>query len=66
MLSRDEDRLDRQPKAPDADIQPEKPRIVHSLMDLAAKVTAQHYSCESIENHDPPLDEALLKKVLRI
>ncbi|XP_060072590.1 uncharacterized protein LOC132552440 [Ylistrum balloti] len=41
----------------------EKPRVVLKLMDLAAKMTAQHYSCESIETHNPPLDEALLKKV---
>ncbi|XP_060072592.1 uncharacterized protein LOC132552442 [Ylistrum balloti] len=43
--------------------QKEKPKEVLKLMDLAAKVTAQHYSCESIETHNPPLDEALLKKV---
>ncbi|XP_033737914.1 uncharacterized protein LOC117325634 [Pecten maximus] len=51
----------RRPKTPDTEI--EKPKTVLKLLDLAAKVTAQHYSCESIETHDPPLDEALLKKV---
>ncbi|OWF54406.1 Zinc finger SWIM domain-containing protein 8 [Mizuhopecten yessoensis] len=51
----------RRPKTPE--IVKEKPKTVLRLMDLAAKVTAQHYSCESIETHNPPLDEALLKKV---
>lgn len=36
---------------------------VPSLLDLAAKSVAQNIACESLESHDPPLDEALLRKV---
>ena len=36
---------------------------VTSLLDLASKSVAQNISCESLECHDPPLDEALLRKV---
>ena len=34
-----------------------------SLLELSAKVTAKHVSCEEMEGHDPPLDEVILKKV---
>jgi len=40
-----------------------KPRVVLKLVDIAAKVTAQHYPCEALETHVPPLDESMLKKV---
>ena len=36
---------------------------VMTLFDLAAIVTAKHVSCQEIEEHRPPLDEAILKKV---
>ena len=44
-------------KGPDSGV------CVTSLIDLAACVTAKSISCEEIEQHRPPLDEAMLKKV---
>ena len=37
--------------------------IPESLLNLAAITTAALVSCEEMERHHPPLDEALLKKV---
>ena len=43
--------------------EPDSKPCVMSLFDLAARVTAKHISCEDMEQHQPPLDEAVLKKV---
>ena len=37
---------------------------VTSLLEMSSKVVAHHYPCQELETHDPPLDEALLKKVM--
>lgn len=37
---------------------------VESLLDLAARTVAKTCSCEKLEDHNPPLDEALLRKVM--
>ncbi|CAH1775238.1 unnamed protein product [Owenia fusiformis] len=34
-----------------------------SLLDIAARVAGQNFPCETLEAYQPPLDEALLKKV---
>ena len=39
------------------------PLRVPTLMDSAVKIVAKHVSCAEIENHDPPFDESMLKKV---
>ncbi|XP_069126400.1 uncharacterized protein [Argopecten irradians] len=39
------------------------PRSVQSLSSLAAQVTGEHFPCQFLENHNPPLDEAMIKKV---
>lgn len=36
---------------------------VPSLLEMSARSVAKHYSCQHLENHDPPLDESLLKRV---
>ena len=37
--------------------------VVKPLLDLCAKAVAKTCTCETLEMHDPPLDEALLRKV---
>ena len=44
--------------------EPEAKPTVMTLFDLAARVTAKHVSCEDMEQHQPPLDEELLKRVI--
>lgn len=34
-----------------------------SLLELSAKIVAKHCSCHVLEQHEPPLDESLLRKV---
>lgn len=43
--------------------EPDSKPTVMSLFDLAARVTAKHISCEEMEQHQPPLDETMLKRV---
>ncbi|XP_021378864.1 uncharacterized protein LOC110466602 isoform X2 [Mizuhopecten yessoensis] len=40
-----------------------KKSSVQPLSDLAARVTGAHFPCKFLENHDPPLDETMIKKV---
>ena len=42
---------------------PSLPLGVPTLMDSAVKIVAKHVSCAEIENHNPPVDESMLKKV---
>ncbi|XP_033736565.1 uncharacterized protein LOC117324845 [Pecten maximus] len=42
---------------------PVPPCGVQPLSSLAAQVTGEHYSCQFLENHYPPLEETMIKKV---
>lgn len=36
---------------------------VPTLLYMTARIVAKVHKCETLEQHDPPLDEALLQKV---